>query len=129
MELGALKNFIQKPACETRSFYCTHSDGKKIYAELYTPKNKPDILPLVILGHGYTSSYRYLKGYAEYLADRDIACCIFDFCGGSDYSCSDGSMLDTSVVTQIRDMELVMNTLKESADFNPNQICAVSETL
>lgn len=109
-------------AHEMRSFYCTHTDGKKIYTELYTPQNKSDVLPLVILGHGYTSSYRYLKGYAEYLADREIACCIFDFCGGSDYSLSDGSMLDMSVVTQMLDMELVLNTLKEYEDFDPERI-------
>lgn len=122
MGFGILKDFIQKPACETQSFYCTHPDGKRLYAELYAPQNKEGVLPLVILGHGYTGSYCLLKGYAEYLAGHGIICCIFDFCGGSNYSRSDGSMLDMSVITQVADMKLLISEIKKRTVFDTGRL-------
>lgn len=103
---------------EIQPFYCKHPDGKKIYGELYLPKESGKPVPLVILGHGFTGSYYLLKGYAEYLAERGIACCIFDFCGGSNYSRSDGAMTDMSVMTQENDLELLVKKLKECPDLD-----------
>lgn len=105
---------------EIQPFYCKHPDEKKIYGELYLPKESGKPVPLVILGHGFTGSYYLLKGYAEYLAERGIAGCIFDFCGGSNYSRSDGAMTDMSVVTQENDLELLVKKLKERPDLDRN---------
>lgn len=123
-----LEKIFQTPSYDIQSIYFTHRDGKKIYAELYMPKDKTGARSLVILGHGYTSSYYMLKGYAEYLSLRNIACCIFDFCGGSNYSRSDGSMLEMSVLTQAEDMKLLMGELKKNGDFTPDRLYTGGES-
>lgn len=107
---------------KTQAFYCKHPDGKKLYGELYLPENMMAPGLLVILGHGFTGSYYFLKGYAEYLSSRQIACCIFDFCGGSNYSRSDGEMTDMSVQTQVADLRLLVETLRKHEAVDTQQL-------
>lgn len=85
------------------------------------PKEPADC-PLLILGHGFMSSCYLLKGYAEYLSAHGIACCIFDFCGGSNYSRSDGSMQEMSVMTQVTDMKLLIGVLKKFDGFDTQKV-------
>ena len=112
----------KKEVPDTEAFTCSHSDGKRVYAQLYLPEQRGKRFPLLILGHGYTSSYSLLTGYAERLSGHQIACCIFDFCGGSNYSRSDGSMLDMSVVTQKEDLKLVLRVLRDHPGVDPQKI-------
>lgn len=104
------------------AFTCRHPNGKRIYAELYLPESGETGYPLLILGHGFTGSFFLLKGYAEYLSRHQIACCIFDFCGGSNYSRSDGTMLDMSVVTQTDDLKLLLRVLHNHPVIDPQRV-------
>lgn len=84
-------------------------DGMNIYGQFYIPSGNASQYPITIIGHGFASSYSYTAAYAEYLAKAGIAAYVFDFCGGSSYSESDGSMKDMSVLTERNDMETVLN--------------------
>lgn len=104
------------------AFMCKRPDGKRIYAQLYLPESGKTGWPLLILGHGFTGSFLLLQGYAQYLSRHQIACCIFDFCGGSNYSRSDGSMLDMSVVTQIKDLKALLQVLRNHPAIDSQRI-------
>ena len=104
------------------AFYCAYPDGRRVYAELYLPESGKANWPLLILGHGFAGSASYLKGYAAYMAQCGIACCIFDFCGGSHYSRSDGTMLDMSLLTECDDLRLLFAALRRRRDIDPRRI-------
>lgn len=84
-------------------------DGMNIYGQLYLPNGNAAKYPVTVIGHGFESSYSYTASYAEYLAKAGIAAYVFDFCGGSSHSESDGSMKDMSVMTEKADMEAVLD--------------------
>ncbi len=92
---------------ETRDLDCT-SNGKRMWGKVFVPKSSARQVPLVIIGHGYNSSFRETQPYAEALASRGVAACIFDFCGGSMNSKSEGKTTEMSVFTESKDMEAVM---------------------
>lgn len=68
--------------------------------------------PAVIIGHGFGGSYSEMAIYAQVLAQNGFAGYVFDFCGGSGSSLSDGNTRNMSVLTEERDMETVMDGLK-----------------
>ncbi|WKY42951.1 alpha/beta fold hydrolase [Eubacteriaceae bacterium ES2] len=96
------------------------NEGMKIYGQLYLPENGVGHYPTVIIGHGFGGSYTDNIENARILAQAGYACYIFDFCGGSPYSSSDGSMLEMSVMTEVDDNEAVLEYIK-SQKFVDNQ--------
>ena len=90
------------------------SAGKKIWGQVYRPKGVKGKVPLVIIGHGYNSSYREAVPYAEALASHGVGACVFDFCGGSMTSKSEGSTLEMSVFTESADMQAIMDKARSS---------------
>ena len=88
-------------------------EGRRIYGQFYLPKTVQDKYPTVIISHGFGSSYSVTAPYAERLAEAGIAGYVFDFCGGSAGSRSDGSMLEMSVLTEKADLEAVFNGLSD----------------
>ena len=91
---------------------CT-SGGKRIWGEVFMPKGVKGKVPLVIIGHGYNSSWRETRPYAEALASRGVAACIFDFCGGSMTSRSEGATTEMSVFTESDDMVAIMDAARK----------------
>ena len=89
--------------------------GKKtIYGKIFLPKsNKKKKLPTVIYSHGFGGSYEYGVNCAKALAKKGYAVYCFDFCGGSPDSRSSGSALDMSIVTEQKDLEAVIKSLKK----------------
>lgn len=85
-------------------------DRLKIYGNLYLPAH-PKTKAICIMGHGFGATYRSLEADAKAFARAGIASYIFDFCGGSPASLSDGSVSDMSVLTERDDMEAVMDGL------------------
>ncbi len=78
-----------------------------LYAQKLIPENESG--KLVILSHGYNSTYEHLMDMAAALAKKGHATLCYDFSGGSTHSKSEGSSLDFSVETQIRDIEAIIN--------------------
>lgn len=105
-----------------------HKGDMKIYGQIYLPGNGTEQYPTVIIGHGFGGSYSDNIQNAKELAQAGYACYIFDFCGGSPYSSSDGSMLDMSVMTEAEDMEAVLEQMEEQSFVDQQNIFLMGES-
>lgn len=83
------------------------NDGKKIYGVALIPKNAAERVPLVICAHGLGGNYRTNMSYAEQLASHGIAAYCFDFRGGGG-NMSDGATTEMSVMTEVSDLEAIL---------------------
>lgn len=88
------------------------SGGKKVYGKMYLPGEEKDSYPAVILSHGFNSSSVLNEGYAESFAKNGYAAYIFDFCGGSPSTKSDGVTTEMSVLTEYQNLSDVMDQVK-----------------
>lgn len=88
------------------------SGGKKIYGKMYLPGEEKDSYPAVILSHGFNSSSVLNEGYAESFAKNGYAAYIFDFCGGSPSTKSDGDTKEMSILTEYQNLSDVMDQVK-----------------
>ena len=82
--------------------------GRKIYGIAYVPRTEGR-MPLVIFAHELANTYKAGIAYAQELASRGVAVYTFDFPGGSPASKSDGATTEMSAVTEILDLETVLN--------------------
>lgn len=88
------------------------NDGKRIYGVAYVPNDVDGKIPTVIMSHGLGVTADTWTATAQSLAMSGIACYAFDFCGGSDRSRSDGSMLEMSIMTEKNDLLCVIDMIK-----------------
>lgn len=87
----------------------------------YRPKGKN--LPIAIVSHGLNEGQDGVKKYAYFLAERGYAAYCFDFCGGKAEKCeSDGETTEMTVLTEVEDLETVMEYAKEQPYVNPEKI-------
>lgn len=100
---------VQEIDCKTR-------EGKLIRGYLYKPESQEKQLPIVIMAHGYNSSYQEPKPFAESLAMNGVASYIFDFCGGGNNSKSEGETTEMTIFTEKSNLEDVTAMVK-SWDF------------
>lgn len=107
---------------------CFERDGLRIYGELYEPAGATGETPLVAISHGFCSSYRDTARDAERLAAAGSRCYVFDFCGGSPGSASDGDFLDMSVLTEESDLEAVMDGLRDQGLVEPGRLFLMGES-
>lgn len=103
---------IEEAAAYTVYELAFERDGMQIYGNLYLPKSEDEQYPTAIIGHEFGSSYSYMAPYAAILAENGIASYVFDFCGGSPDSRSDGDPLQMSVFTEREDMEAVLEGIQ-----------------
>ena len=103
-------------------------DGLQIYGNLYLPNTDDQQYPTAIIAHGFGSSYSYMAPYAAYLAEQGIAGYVFDFCGGSAGSRSDGSTLDMSVLTEVSDMQAVLDGITDYSFVDLEQVYLMDES-
>ena len=96
------------------------NNGKKIYGEFYMPEEKA--FPLVIISHGLGGTHEGSIDIAERFAKEGIGVFIFDFCGGSYESRSDGKTTEMSVLTEAQDLEAVLDELKKSNRVKKDEI-------
>ena len=87
-------------------------DGKHVYGQIYVPDAGNTKYPTVILAHGYSASHLSLSHFADYFAQAGFACYVFDFCGGGPNSRSDGKMEEMSVLTEVDDLNAVIDFVK-----------------
>lgn len=83
------------------------NQGQKIYGIAYIPETEREKVPLVICAHGLGGSYQSNAAYAKQLASHGIAAYCFDFRGGGG-SRSDGDTTEMSVMTEVSDLEVIM---------------------
>lgn len=86
-------------------------EKKYIYGQVYLPDDDRKKYPVVILSHGYGVNHLVLTDFAELLAKAGIAAYVFDFCGGG-YGCkSSGTVREMSVLTELADLEFVLQSI------------------
>lgn len=86
-------------------FTCTR-EGLTIRGTEYRPEGQK--LPIAVISHGFGGIGKDNEGYARQLAEIGYCSYVFDFCGGSPRSTSDGRFRDMSVFTEVSDLEAVM---------------------
>lgn len=97
------------------------NQGQRIYGVAYIPDTEENQVPLVICAHGLGGSYRSNAAYAEQLASHGIAAYCFDFRGGGG-SRSDGDTTEMSVMTEVSDLEVIMEAASEWDFVDENKI-------
>lgn len=99
---------------------------KRIYGEFYYPENfdKNDSYPVVIMSHGFMSTHAGFEkaDWAQMLAEEGYVGYIFDFCGGSKMSRSDMDFMEMSVMTEVSDLNAVIDFVKEQTFVDEQQI-------
>ena len=82
------------------------AQGKKIYGYITAPKNyKDQKLPTIVISHGFGGNAERGDYYAQSLAKEGYVAYSFDFMGGN-------NILKMSVFTEVDDLDVVVNTLK-----------------
>lgn len=84
------------------------NQGQRIYGIAYIPDTENEKVPLVVCAHGLGGSYRSNAAYAEQLASHGLAAYCFDFRGGGGLR-SDGDTTEMSVMTEVSDLEVIMD--------------------
>lgn len=97
------------------------NQGQRIYGVAYIPDTEENQVPLVICAHGLGGSYRSNAAYAEQLASHGISAYCFDFRGGGG-SRSDGDTTEMSVMTEVSDLEVIMEAASEWDFVDENKI-------
>ncbi len=110
----------------TREIPCRNGE-KQIFGVAYLPEPALTQMPLVIFAHELGSTHRSGKGYAELLAKAGVAVYCFDFCGGTvgEGNRSDGTNFDMSVMTEVSDLEAVLDAAKTWPFVDPQRIVLI----
>ena len=99
------------------------NNGKRIFGELYLPSIHSDAkIPIVIISHGFGSNSKRMETYAKIISNSGFAVYTFDFIGGGDDIRSDGNMMEMSVLTEVSDLELVLNEIIKLPFIDTNRI-------
>lgn len=111
----ATKNYTEK------KFSCVR-DGLTIRGLLFEPANgkvnAEGKLPVAIVSHMFMANYKLVVKYARFLAEQGYLSVCYDFNGGGMFSKSDGKSVDMSVLTEVADLEAVIDAVlkHEKAD-------------
>ena len=111
---------------EEKTFY--REDNKKICGELYIPNNSYDEFPLVVLSHGFGSNMDSLRSLGQSICKIGFASFIYDFIGGGTNIKSDGVMTEMSVLTEVNDLNTVLDELKEDQRINEDNIFLLGQS-
>lgn len=103
-------------------------DGRTIFGIAYIPQTKEEKVPLVIWSHGLGGTGLDGASYAGVFAGHGVACYCFDFCGGGADSRSSGEMTDMSVLTEVSDLEAVLEAAKEWDFVDPERIILAGQS-
>lgn len=91
------------------------------------PEGLKEKIPVVIMSHGYTATMYNDADLVEPLVKKNIGAVIFDFCGGSLESSSDGAFTDMSVITEVDDLETVISYVRSTNLFSDIFLLGVSQ--
>lgn len=117
------KGFLRKEIFITRN-------KKRIWGELYLPEeyDLKEEIPLVIYSHVLGSNHSTGEKYIKYFLDKNMGIFLFDFMGGGKYSKSDGKTTEMSVLTEVDDLNSVVNHFKQTNQINLSKIILIGES-
>lgn len=114
-----LKNRTENMISDT-IFECQR-DNLTIRGTEYRPQGEN--LPIAIVSHGFMAFQDTVRHYAEKLAELGYVSYCFDFCGGCVVKGkSDGKTTEMSVMTEVKDLEAVIDYAKRRQYSNPQEI-------
>ncbi len=85
------------------------SQDQFIKTYIYKPDDIHGKTPLLIFCHGFFVTHKYFEYYANKLVNYNFTCILFDFRGGDDYNQSSGNLFDTSILTEAKDLEDIID--------------------
>lgn len=97
-------------------------DNKKIKGELYIPDNDKELYPLLIMSHGFNQNMSNLRDNAHTFAKKGYITFVYDFIGGGQSISSDGKLTEMSVLTEAKDLNTVIEYLKEDERISNDHI-------
>jgi hypothetical protein len=97
-------------ALDKVKFSCKR-DNLKICGTVW--KEKTGVLPAIILSHGFMANESMCHTYAKVFASMGYVAFTFDFCGGGLMSHSDGKSENMYVLTEMQDLEAVLDFVKK----------------
>lgn len=100
----------------TEEYWIPASLGN-LYGVLHTPEENAPV-PLLIMCHGFGSSYIWSQDYGDYFVKGGYAVFELDFCGGGIISKSDGTMQEMSVLTEAKDLNAVIDFFRDDPRFS-----------
>ncbi len=89
---------------------------------LFIPDNGKQTQQIVILSHGLATEQWHNLNTADSLASAGIMVFMFDYCGGSVHSESDGETTQMSVLTEKEDLNAVIDHVKTWDSVDPEKI-------
>lgn len=111
--------------------WCTNED-KNIYGKFYYPEDfdESKTYPTIIMSHGLGSRAEMVERalWPQRAAEAGYVVYAFDFCGGSVNSNSDMDYYDMSVLTEVSDLNAVMDFVKTQAFVNPKQLFLLGQS-
>lgn len=100
----------------------------QIYGKLYQPENVKGKQPIIIYSHGLGGTHEILENFAKALAEKGITGYAIDYRGGGEKSQSSGKTTDMTVLTEVRDLEEVIEAVKKWDFVDPNKIILLGES-
>lgn len=100
-------------------------NGARIYGKLFTPNDfdKTKEYPILIMSHGYNSiSMNGDDGVVQSVLKKGMLCYTFDFRGGGKMSQSVGKTTEMSVLTEVSDLESVIDDITALSFTDDNKI-------
>ena len=96
---------------ETRELH-VNNQGADIYGVVHIPSDRSGKMPLVIMSHGLGGTADSMAEYADALSKMGVAVYRYDFRGGGEASRSEGATTQMSPLTEVTDLEAVIETAK-----------------
>ena len=94
----------------------------EIVGYFYLPEDESTKREIVIFSHGYATEQWHNLNAAESLASAGVSVFIFDYCGGSIHAESEGKTTDMSILTEKRDLNDVIDAVKQFRDIDIDRI-------
>lgn len=105
----------------TESTFTCKREALRIRGTQYRPRGEK--LPIAIVCHGFMAWQDSVKHYASFFAEMGYVSFCFDFNGGSVVkSRSDGKTTDMSVLTEVKDLEAVLDYVRTLPYVDPDHI-------
>lgn len=102
------------------AFECQR-DNLTVRGTEYRPQGES--LPIAIVSHGFMATQDTVRHYAKKLAELGYVSYCFDFCGGCVANGkSDGKTTEMSVMTEVKDLEAVIDYASRRQYSNPQKI-------
>lgn len=89
-----------------------YRDGLKIFGKLYLPEGEENA-PILVMQPGFRGSQSLCGSMKDKFLENGIACLTFDCIGATSPSKSDGMILDMTFLTEVKDMNAVLDSISQ----------------